>query len=690
VADEPFSLPPTPPAPALTPATIDPIVAIEDQAPMPTSNTVRRKDGVREGLAQANAAKRSAMTLKVQRIRDRLNEYLTEDLSQGKWVYETKRRLCREFRINEETLLEILRKRIGIKGGVDGARRAKLGMNERTAPGEADKEQPAPPQDTPESVTTKWNIIDLFDRLAQHFDKVVVSDDDDDGPPEDARDWRSTWVAWRVFLAAAFGLALGYLLKEHSRDDLDPENTPLDDYCAYPGVDDANVPRGMAALPPNAEPLEIYQRCTGRSAWPEGIRSKIVSLIVGRRGGKSYITAIIGIYLAVCCTYRLKLGTKGMVMILARDKLQAGVIRGYIIAFLEVLPEIKAQFADDPTQALIEFTNGITIEVRAVGDAGTRGYTVVAALCDEIAFWPTDPDSAKQDKKVLRALRPAMWTVKNSMIVLLSSPYARRGELYENHKKGYGQEGQRRHFVWQADTLSMHPTDDPDLIVEIADEYEEDPDSAASEYGANFRSDLENIFSRPAVEAICVAGRIEVPKREGVTYRAFIDPSGGRQDSYVVAIAHDETRKIKGTDVVVPVLDLVWEEIPRPVFDPQLVSQTAIGICKRYGVSKVTGDAYAGEWPRDPFKKAGIEYELSDKNRSELYKEALVLVNSGQAELLDANHHLRMVNQFVNLERRVGRSGKDSIDHPPGGHDDVANAVAGVLVGKTSSQECTW
>jgi hypothetical protein len=30
------------------------------------------------------------------------------------------------------------------------------------------------------------------------------------------------------------------------------------------------------------------------------------------------------------------------------------------------------------------------------------------------------------------------------------------------------------------------------------------------------------------------------------------------------------------------------------------------------------------------------------------------------------------------LERRTARSGKDSIDHAPNGHDDVANAVAGV------------
>jgi hypothetical protein len=35
------------------------------------------------------------------------------------------------------------------------------------------------------------------------------------------------------------------------------------------------------------------------------------------------------------------------------------------------------------------------------------------------------------------------------------------------------------------------------------------------------------------------------------------------------------------------------------------------------------------------------------------------------------------VNQLCGLERRVARSGKDSIDHGPGGHDDLANSVAG-------------
>jgi hypothetical protein len=31
------------------------------------------------------------------------------------------------------------------------------------------------------------------------------------------------------------------------------------------------------------------------------------------------------------------------------------------------------------------------------------------------------------------------------------------------------------------------------------------------------------------------------------------------------------------------------------------------------------------------------------------------------------------------LERRVARGGKDSIDHPPNGHDDLGNCIAGLF-----------
>ena len=88
----------------------------------------------------------------------------------------------------------------------------------------------------------------------------------------------------------------------------------------------------------------------------------------------------------------------------------------------------------------------------------------------------------------------------------------------------------------------------------------------------------------------------------------------------------------------------------------------------------VTGDRYAGEFPRELFRKCGIRYELAEKNKSDLFRDLLPLLNSGRI-VLPRND--RLIQQLANLERTTSRAGKDSISHPPNGHDDVANAMAG-------------
>jgi hypothetical protein len=52
------------------------------------------------------------------------------------------------------------------------------------------------------------------------------------------------------------------------------------------------------------------------------------------------------------------------------------------------------------------------------------------------------------------------------------------------------------------------------------------------------------------------------------------------------------------------------------------------------------------------------------------------LLNARKIELLD---NQRLLNQFASLERRTRAGGKDLITHPPGGHDDLANACAGAV-----------
>jgi hypothetical protein len=201
----------------------------------------------------------------------------------------------------------------------------------------------------------------------------------------------------------------------------------------------------------------------------------------------------------------------------------------------------------------------------------------------------------------------------------------------------------------------------------ITQAYEEDEASASAEYGALFRRDIEVFVSREAVEAVVIAGRVELPPEEGKTYRGFVDPSGGSADSMTLAIAHRDRDRA--------VLDCLREV--KPPFSPDAVVQEFCGLLKSYGVTVVLGDRYAGEWPPERFRTHGVVYQVSEKTKSEIYLDTLPLLNSHRVELLDDS---RLKAQLLGLERRTSRAGRDSVDHAPNGHDDVANAVAGALL----------
>jgi hypothetical protein len=89
----------------------------------------------------------------------------------------------------------------------------------------------------------------------------------------------------------------------------------------------------------------------------------------------------------------------------------------------------------------------------------------------------------------------------------------------------------------------------------------------------------------------------------------------------------------------------------------------------------VTGDHFTSGWIIDAMKEVGIRYIQSDRNRSQIYLDALPLFTSGRVRLLD-NH--KMIEQFVRLERRTG-AGADKVDHPKTGSDDCCNSAAGAL-----------
>ncbi len=418
------------------------------------------------------------------------------------------------------------------------------------------------------------------------------------------------------------------------------------------------------------EQLEIYQRCTGRTTVPaEQVREAY--LITGRRGGKSRIAALVAVYIACFRKYDdvLAPGEVGTVAILAADRRQARTIFRYVEGFVDHIPMLSGMVASR-TKDSISFNNRTVIEVQTASFRHVRGFTLLAVLCDELAFWRTD-DSANPDAEILAAVRPGMATVPNPLLLCLSSPHSRTGELYRAFRKHHGRDDSNV-LVWQAATRVMNPSV-PQSEIDRA--YEDDPQRAAAEFGAEFRSDVEAFLTLEALDAVTVPGRLELPPVPGVRYRAFTDPSGGASDSFTLAISHFDRRER------VPVLDCIRER--RPPFSPKAVVKEFAETLRAYHCSQVTGDRYAGEWPREAFREHGITYRTSDKTKSEIYAATLPKINSGGLELLD---HKRLVAQAVNLERRVSRAGRESIDHNPGGRDDVCNAAFGSLVAARPQQ----
>lgn len=430
-----------------------------------------------------------------------------------------------------------------------------------------------------------------------------------------------TWRAWIAFLKAAFGI-------------------PLEE----------------------AE-LQTFRRCTGRQAPPAGAFAEVYA-IVGRRGGKSFMSAVIACYLALFHDWRQYLapGETAWVMVIATDREQARNILNYIKGILASSKLLRDEVESDLSWE-INLRNQVGIKIGTCSYRALRGYTVVAAICDELAYWRSE--GANPAQEVLNALRPSLATIPGGMIVGISSPYGKSGPLYDAFREGWGQ-ADPDVLIWKAPTQTMNPTIKSAVIDRAI---RADYASARAEWMAEFREDLETFLLTDVIEGAIISDRRELPVVAGANYQAFCDPSGGRSDAFTLAIAHRNATSGK------IILDKVAEAIP-PFRPTDVVAEYAATL-KTYHCHSVSGDKYAGEWVASAFREQGISFEAAEKSKSELYLEFEPLMAQGMVELLE---NRRLFAQLRGLERKTRTGGRDVVDHYPGGHDDLANAVAGACV----------
>jgi hypothetical protein len=287
--------------------------------------------------------------------------------------------------------------------------------------------------------------------------------------------------------------------------------------------------------------------------------------------------------------------------------------------------------------------------------------TSVALLLDEVTFWPSENSNAASE--VITALTPAMATVPGAMLLCASSPYAKKGVLYDAYREHFGNNGDDVLF-WNAATRVMNPSVPESFI---AAETAKDPASAAAEYGAEFRDDISSFVSSEIVDAAIIKGRaVLAPSTE--TYVAFIDVSGGVHDSHTCSVAFKDSN---GVAVLACAREINSS-------DTESVVSEFCSLLRSYGLTRAYADRYGAEWVRAAFDRYAVQLLKSPHDRSEIYLNLLPALNAGQVKLLDLP---RLRSQLLALERRTIRgTGRDRIDHPVGGGDDLINSAAGALV----------
>ena len=413
--------------------------------------------------------------------------------------------------------------------------------------------------------------------------------------------------------------------------------------------------------------LATFERCTGCHRVPAGPLRELYALC-GRRAGKSRNAALFALWSAIRRQWSdlLARGELARVPLLAADRRQSRQVLGYVRGLVELPAFAPYVIPGGILRDSVRFTTGATVEVHSATFRLTRGYSMPAAVCDEVCFWRSDELGASPDVEVVNALTPALATLPGSVLACFSTPWSAAGVMFAAFERCYGRDDVDDVLYWRAASAEMNATLN---AATIARAYERDAVAAASEFGAEWRRDVTGYVDAQAVAAVTPPGVRERAPVAGLAYSAFADPaSGGGADSFTLAIAH---RDASGR----PVLDVVREARPR--FSPEAVVAEYAALLRTYGVSAVTGDRFAAGFASEAFARAGIRYVPSKATASELYRSVLAVINSGGCELLDVP---RLTQQLVTLERRAVGAGREVITHPNGSHDDVANSCVGALV----------
>lgn len=227
--------------------------------------------------------------------------------------------------------------------------------------------------------------------------------------------------------------------------------------------------------------------------------------------------------------------------------------------------------------------------------------------------------------------------------------------------------------------LTMTTYDNPYINKAVLDSkrmrLEQSPTGSAifrQRYLAEVLEDITALLTREAVEQCFDKFSNEWPRKPHREYFATVDPAGGGQDEYALAIGHSEKKRI--------VIDCIRAHRITQKNTTKMITEEFASMCRRYGVRQVYGDAYSANWVRDEFQMHGVDYERIPVTASECYLETMPM---WACKEIYCPNDFPTKQQLLALQRRPARTKSGTavnsrliITHPSGGHDDRANVVS--------------
>ena len=398
--------------------------------------------------------------------------------------------------------------------------------------------------------------------------------------------------------------------------------------------------------------LEIYRQGTGRASYDRK-EHRENTIIGGRRGGKTRLSAIIAVYEAFR-DHGLPRGERGYVMLLARDKAQAQIAFDYIFKYISESPILSQRILSKTKQEII-LKNNITIACYACTHDRVRGRSLVTIICDEIGFWADGDVSANPAEEILAALRPGMATVRHAKLIKISSPYVKCGVLWDE----FSRRTELDFLVWQLTSFQMNPTLREE---DFESERRMGEEKFIREFLAHFTDSVNGWIDSDSLNRCIIGGRRQLSRQDNLSYVGVLD-AASRHDDFALVIVHKDPQGLIVVDFI-----KTWTGTKKAPLQFEPVLSEVKDILETYGTNTVTGDQYQADPISQHLRKLGIvfnQFTFSAATRFKLFSGLKHLLLQGKIQLLDdieLNRQLRSLREEKsprgNIDVQVS-SGKD-------------------------------